>query len=96
MVAMPIWLKTLKIFFSRINGPTILKLGKEHYVLKLFKVYISYDPEDLDLFYDDVNFGKFDFILILGPDIRCQSVNRTIGPNGPLVSGTYVLESHVF
>ena len=39
MAAMPI----SKIFY-RTNCPVIMKLGMEHYVLKLYKVYINDDP----------------------------------------------------
>ena len=41
-----IWLKHSKIISYRINGSMILKLGMEHYELKLYKVYIN---EDLEL-----------------------------------------------
>ena len=36
--------KTLKIFFSRIRRPTILKLGMKHQGEELYKVYINHDP----------------------------------------------------
>ena len=45
MAAMSIWLKPSKIFSYRTNSPMILKLGMEHYVLKLYKVYINDDLE---------------------------------------------------
>ena len=59
----------------------ILKLGIEHYVLKLYTVYIN-DPE-LTLTYFTTktsNLAKLVFIhvLIVGPDIRCAFT-------GPLV-----------
>ena len=37
--------KSSKIFSYRIDSPIIMKLGMEQYVLKLYKVYIKYDPE---------------------------------------------------
>ena len=49
----------------------IMKLGMEHYVLKLYKVYINDDPE-LTLTYFTImsNLAKHDFLLIVGPYIR--------------------------
>ena len=51
----------------------IMKLGMEHYVLKLYKVYVNDDPE-LTLTYFTIhvmsNLAKLDFVLIVGPDIR--------------------------
>ena len=49
----------------------IMKLGMEHYVIKLYKVYINDDP-DLTLTYFKIilNLAKLDFVLIGGPDIR--------------------------
>ena len=45
MDAMPIYGKSLKqTYLSRTLSPLILKLGKEHWRLKLYKVYINYDP----------------------------------------------------
>ena len=44
MVAMPIYGKTFKIFFSRTGSPMILKLGMKHRGLKFYKVYINGDP----------------------------------------------------
>ena len=49
----------------------IMILGMEHYVLKLYKVYINNDPEfTLTFFYDNVKFAKLVFVLIVGPGIR--------------------------
>ena len=50
-----------------------MKLGMEHYVLKLYKVYICIndDPElTLTHFMTISNFAKLVFVLIVGPDIR--------------------------
>ena len=45
MAAMPIYGKNLsEIFFSRTGGPMILKLGMQHWGLKLYKVCINGDP----------------------------------------------------
>ena len=38
-----------KIFSYRTNGSMIMKLGMEHNVLKLYKVYIDDDPELMSL-----------------------------------------------
>ena len=49
----------------------IMKLGMEHYVLKLYKVYINDDPElILTHFKTMSNLAKLVFVLIVGPDIR--------------------------
>ena len=59
----------------------ILKLGMEHYVLKLYKVYINDDLELTSTYFSTMsNLGKIVFVLPAGPDIRCLSVYRTIGP----------------
>ena len=48
-----------------------MKLGIEHYVLKLYKVYINDDPElTLTYFTTMFNLAKLVFVLIVGPDIR--------------------------
>ena len=48
-----------------------MKLDMEHYVLKLYKVYINDDPElTLTHFTTISNFAKLVFVLIVGPDIR--------------------------
>ena len=45
MVAMAMQSKNiLKIFFSRIRGPMILKLGTNHRGIKLYRFYINDDP----------------------------------------------------
>ena len=36
--------KPLKIFFSRIKRPMILKLGMKHQAMELYKVCINHDP----------------------------------------------------
>ena len=74
MAVMPIYIvKTLKqsqIYFYRTLGPMILKLGMEHYALKLYKVYIN-DPElTLTYFTTISNLAKLVSVLIVGPDIR--------------------------
>ena len=49
----------------------IMKLGMEHYVLKLYKAYINDDPElNLTYFTTMSNFAKLVFVLKVGPDIR--------------------------
>ena len=54
------------------NSPMIMKLGMEHYVLKLYKVYINDDPElTLTYFKTMLNLAKLVFfVLIVGSDIR--------------------------
>ena len=61
----------VKSFSYRINSPKIIKLGMEHYVLKLYKVYLNDDPElTLTCFTTMSNLAKLDFVLIVGPDIK--------------------------
>ena len=52
MAAMSIiWLKPLKIFFSRTKQPLILKLGMQHWVLKYYQIPSNDDPRlTFDLF----------------------------------------------
>ena len=72
MAAMPIYdKKPVKLFYYRSNSPMILKLGMEHYVPKLYKVYINDDPElTLTYFTTMSNLAKIVFVLTVGPDIR--------------------------
>ena len=70
MAAMPIYGKPVKIFY-RTNSPMIMNLSMQHYVLKLYKVYINDDPElTLAHFQTMSNLGPKHFILMVGPDIR--------------------------
>ena len=63
--------KPSKIFSYRTNGPMIMKLCMEQYVLKHYEVYINDDPElTLTHFKTMSNFAKFGFVLTVGPDIR--------------------------
>ena len=63
--------KTSKIFSYKTNRHMILKLGMEHYELKLYKVYINDDLEvTLTYFKTMLNLAKLVFVLIVGPDIR--------------------------
>ena len=49
----------------------MMKLGIEHYVLKLCKVYINDDPElTLTPFKTMSDLAKLIFVLIIGLDIR--------------------------
>ena len=49
----------------------IMKLGMEHYVLKLYKFHINDDPElTLTYFTTMSNLAKLFLLLIVGPDIR--------------------------
>ena len=49
-----------------------MKLGMELYVLKLYKVYITDDPElTLTHFKTMSNFAKLVFVLTVAPDNRC-------------------------
>ena len=58
----------------------IMKLCMEHYVLKLYTVYINDDPElELDLFYSNAKFGETCFCTYSRPRYQV-SVYRTIGP----------------
>ena len=71
MAAMLIYGKIFKNLSYRTNGPMIMKLGMEQYVLKLYKVSINYDHElTLTHFKTMLNFGKLVFVLTVAPDIR--------------------------
>ena len=49
----------------------IMKLGTEHYELKLYTVYVNDDPElTLTYFTAISNLEKLVFVLIVGLDIR--------------------------
>ena len=50
MAAKPIYGKNLKNLFLQNNSPMIMKLGMEHYELKLYTVYIN-DYTELILTY---------------------------------------------
>ena len=65
MAATPILVKTFK------TVPTeIMKPDMEHYVLKLYKVYINDDPKlTLTYFMTMSNLAKLVIVLIVGPDI---------------------------
>ena len=71
MATMPIYIKNLqKIFSCRTNIPIIMKFGMEHYILKLYRVYINVDPGlPLTYFTTMSNFAKL-FVLIVSTDIR--------------------------
>ena len=63
--------KNLQKFSYRTDSLMIMKLGMEHYVLKLYKVYINDDPElTLTYFKMVANSGKLVFVHKVGPDIR--------------------------
>ena len=63
--------KSFKTFSYKTYSPMIMKLGKEHYELKLYKVYINDDPElTLTYFTTMSNLAKLVFVLIVGPDTR--------------------------
>ena len=70
MAVMPIYGKNLQKSSTELIV-LVMKLGMEHYVLKLYKVYINDDPElTLTHFKTISNFAKLVFVLIVGPDIR--------------------------
>ena len=63
--------KTFKNIQYRTYNPMLMKLGMEHYVLKLYKCYINDDPEmTMTHFKTMTNLANFVFVLIVGPDIR--------------------------
>ena len=67
IAAMPIYSK----ISYRTNSPMIMKLGMEHYELKLYTVCINDDPElNLTYFTTMSNLEKLVFVLIVGPDTR--------------------------
>ena len=84
MAAMVIYGKNLQKIFYRPNGPMIMKLCMEQYVLKLYKVYINDDHElTLTHFKTMSNLAKLSFVLTEGPDIRWAFT-------GPLVLWYYL------
>ena len=65
MAAMPIYGKNLQKSLTELS-PMIMKLGMEHYVLKLYKVYINDDTElTLTHIKTMSNFAKLVFVLIV-------------------------------
>ena len=65
MGAMPIYGKKVQNFLLHKYSPMIMKLDLEHYVLKLYKVYINDEPElTLTYFTTILNLAKLFFILI--------------------------------
>ena len=63
--------KHSKIFSYRTYSALIMKFDMEPYELKLYTVYIKYDPElTLTNFTAISNFEKLVSVLIAGPDIR--------------------------
>ena len=71
MAAMSIYGKNLQKYSPTELSPMIMKLGMEHYVHKLYKVYLNDDPE-LTMTYFTImsNLAKLVFVLIASPDIR--------------------------
>ena len=57
----------------------ILKLGMEHYVLKLYKVYINDDPELTLIYFKTMSNLAIFFCTYSRPRYQV-SVYRTIGP----------------
>ena len=73
MAAMSIYGKNLKdLLPQNYSTRTInMKLGMEHYVLRLYKVYINSYPElTLTHFKTMSSLTKLVFVLTVGPDIR--------------------------
>ena len=71
MATMPVYSKKHQKIFYRTNSPVIMKLAMDHYVLKLYKIYINDDPElTLTHFKTMSSLANFVFVLIGGPDIR--------------------------
>ena len=63
--------KTFKIFSYRTNSPMIMKLGMEHYELKLYTVCINDFPEFTLTYLTTMSIlAKLIFVLIVGPAIR--------------------------
>ena len=55
----------------RTIGPLVMKLGKEHYMLNLYRVCINDDPGlTLTYFTPMSNLAKLIFVLIVGTDIK--------------------------
>ena len=59
IVAMPIYGKNLlKKFCYRTNSPMTMQLGMEHYVLKLYKVFMNDEPEYTLTYFTTIKFGE--------------------------------------
>ena len=87
MAAMLFYGKPSKISYKT-NTPMIMKLGMEHYVLKLYKVYINDYPElTLTHFKTMSNFAKLVFCTYSSSRYQV-SVYRTIGPVVHLLSNS--------
>ena len=53
----------------------IMKLDTEHFVLKVYKVYINDDPESTITHLKTMsNLARLVFVLIVGPDIRSSDI----------------------
>ena len=76
MDTMPIYDKNLQK--STELSPMILILGMQHYVLKLYKVYINDDPELTLTYFTTVKLGQNCFLYLSRPRYHV-SVYRTIG-----------------
>ena len=72
MAAMPIYGKNLQKSFSyRTDRPMIMKLGMEHYKLKLYTFYINDDPELTLTYFTTLSIlEKLVFVPIVVPDLR--------------------------
>ena len=80
MATTPIYGKKPSKIFYRTNSPMIMKLGMEHYILKLYKVYINDDRElTLTYFTTMSHLAKLVFCTYSRPRYQV-SVYRTIGP----------------
>ena len=63
--------KPLKIFTYRTNSHIIMKLETEHYVFKLYTIYITDDPVlTLTYFTTMPNLAKLVFVLRVSQDSR--------------------------
>ena len=85
-VTLPRWLphpymvNTLKIFSYRTNSPMIMKLGMEHYVLKLYKIYNIDDPELIMSYFSSPE-PKAHGELIVYQSSRHPSVRACVRPS---------------
>ena len=71
MATIPIYGKNLQKSSPTKLIAMIMKLVIEHYVLKLYKVYINDDPvSNLTHFTTMSNLAKLVFVIVVGPDIR--------------------------
>ena len=76
MAAMPIYGKSLKIFFSGIKKPMTLKVGMKHRLLEYYQVCSNDDPGLTLTYLRQVKFGPLCFCM--GKKVKTIDFSETI------------------